>query len=229
MLGCVYSLHEKLTISLEWKGWGKRKMTSGVTFRNHTHLQKETIILAAPLLTFSPSIHRSNKMEKAGKCYLCRNVGRGFRGHSILRLRPNKLQWIKIVQVIWRNTARGPLPSSGSPDFKLIPSFMTCFGKMAKIKDTKKGFNFSFTKTFSIVSKIYLSLQIKRLCKKLICKCTLTRSLLWRWAMILWTSQRLWNASAGSRGSWHYSLNSPVVWISVSDCLILGSEWRERE
>lgn len=43
---------------------------------------------------------------------------------------------------------------------------MPCFGKMAKIKPRKKEFNFSFTKTFSIVSKIHLSLWIKSLCQK---------------------------------------------------------------
>ena len=47
---------------------------------------------------------------------------------------------------------------------------MPCSGKMAKIKHRKKGFNFSFTKTLSIVSKICLSLWIKSLCQKLMCK-----------------------------------------------------------
>lgn len=38
-------------------------MTSGVPFWNHAYLHKETIP-AAPLLTFSPGIHRENEMEK---------------------------------------------------------------------------------------------------------------------------------------------------------------------
>lgn len=42
---------------------------------------------------------------------------------------------------------------------------MPCFGKMAKIKPREKGFHFSFTKTFSIVSKIYFSLNKKPLQK----------------------------------------------------------------
>lgn len=196
--------------------WRKREMTSGVPFWYHAYLHKETIP-AAPLLTFSPGIHRENETEKNKKCYLCRNVGRGFRVHPISRLQPNKLQWIKIVQVIWRNAAQGPLPFWGSPNFRLIPSVMPCFGKVAKMNHRKKGFNFSFTKTLSIVSKIHLSLWIKSLCKKLISTCLITSSLLQSWAGILRNSQRLDNASAGPEGAQvlhSTALSSESRWLS---------------
>jgi hypothetical protein len=35
--------------------------------------------------------------KEMGKCHLWKNVGRGFKGHSIFQQQPYKLHWIKIV------------------------------------------------------------------------------------------------------------------------------------
>lgn len=104
---------------------------------------------------------------------------------------------------------------------------MPCFRKMAKIKLRKKGFNFSFTKTFSIVSKIYVSLWIKSLCKKVDLRMHIKKQ------PAIETSREPVNCTEAikcqSSVSRELTLFIKLLCsLNTSDCLSPGSEWREK-
>lgn len=94
---CIYPPDGKFTFSQELRHSGKEGKDKKCHFLKSHLLKKEGLLLKC-----LPDSHRQNKMERN------ENVvpGRGIRSLSIYQPQANKLQWIKIVQVIQRSTVK---------------------------------------------------------------------------------------------------------------------------